>query len=559
MVETARHRIDGYRIVAPIGVGGSASVYRAVHESTGDQVAIKVLADNHSLVPRLRRRFLDQVALLAAIDSPAVARIFQHGETESGQPYLVLELADRGDLRHRLEELRARGLAPGVEDVEVLARHLAASLGALHQAGIVHRDVSPGNVLIAGARPDDKTPGGDRDGTIILGAAERFLLADLGLAKDLAHRSGLTVGAGTRGFAAPEQRDVVTVVDHRADVYGATALIRWFVEDTALAEQLTRFFNTGLATDPDDRPATMTGWLAQLQAALDGHRRRLPGTGPRLRWVRWLLAMTIVAAIVGGGLLLSGAMDDVITRTDGEDDTALGGEPVPAAPDAAADEPALVVADAQATGPDPAVDDQADTGGGPTAASTSEGEPTDQASPSSTAPVEVETATTTTSSAETTATTAPAEITITTVPADGGAATTQAPATTTDQVPAATNDPFARSPRASLDQPADGATVSGPLEVAGSATYVAGVEEVTLTIHLVDTDLYWHDDLGRLADGFIRNPVVVSPVGGTAVTWSYTVPADRLAPGTYVVRVWARGVDGRGDPVSAIHRITVPA
>ncbi len=330
MVRT-KHRIGGYRVIAPIGAGGFATVYRALDESTETEVAIKVLAENHSLVAATRRRFVDEVNLLAAIDSPSIAKIYKVGETETGQPYMVLELADRGDLRRRLEEIRSSRQVLNRADLTMLAHHLYDALNTLHEADIVHRDVSPNNILIR-TRQATSRRGASRNGEItLLEPGERFLLADLGHAKDLVQASGFTAGGGTRGFASPEQLDDITVVDRRADIFSATAIIEWAAHDGEFAIDLEPFFDVGLAAEPDDRFDTMADWHAAFCEAM-GAAETEPGSG-RLAKIRERVGRVTVpvaelplstrVAIGATAVLVSGTLSYVIIRQ-GETDTATG-------------------------------------------------------------------------------------------------------------------------------------------------------------------------------------------------------------------------------------------
>ncbi len=253
---TARSkRIGNYRIIAPIGVGSSATVYRAIDESNGYEVAIKVLAENLSLLPEPRQRFFDEAEILLTIQSSAIAKIYHVGETDSGQPFMVLELADRGDLRRRVDELRARGESIDWTDLWALGRHLHEALSSLHHIGIIHRDVSPGNILIQHRSELTGLPAAN-----LLEPGERFILSDLGFAKDLEWASGFTAGGGTRGFASPEQLNEVTVVDHRTDIFSATAVIDWTVYDGPFAKSLEPFLLGGLADDPDNRYESIDEW-----------------------------------------------------------------------------------------------------------------------------------------------------------------------------------------------------------------------------------------------------------------------------------------------------------
>ncbi len=259
-------KIGRYQLIAPIGSGGFATVYRAIDERLGSEVALKVLAENHSLVPDYRERFISEAQHLRRVDSYWVASIFDLGETDSGQPYMVLELADRGDLETRVNDLWDHRLAVKEDDLLVLADTLAHSLAAIHAADLIHRDVTPGNILVRhnGLKPEPWS------GRKLLDRGERLLLSDLGYAKDLRAASGITSGGGTAGFAAPEQHGEVTQVDARADVFGATAVLKWAATGSKYEHALSDVIGTGMADDPADRYQDMSAWRADVQHALTG-------------------------------------------------------------------------------------------------------------------------------------------------------------------------------------------------------------------------------------------------------------------------------------------------
>ncbi len=259
-------KIGRYRITGPIGSGGFATVYRAIDERLGSEVALKVLAENHSLVPDYRERFISEAQHLRRVDSYWVASIFDLGETETGQPYMVLELADRGDLETRVNNLWDQGRSLDRDDLLVLADTLAHSLAAIHAADLVHRDVTPGNLLVRhnGLRPQPWS------GTVLLERGERLLLSDLGYAKDLRAASGITSGGGTAGFAAPEQTGEMTQVDTRADVYGATAVLEWAATGSVFEQALADVAKVGKAEKPGDRFEDISTWNAAVHHALTG-------------------------------------------------------------------------------------------------------------------------------------------------------------------------------------------------------------------------------------------------------------------------------------------------
>ncbi|WP_341720310.1 serine/threonine-protein kinase [Micromonospora sp. FIMYZ51] len=189
--------IGAYRVQRLLGVGSFATVWLAHDPVLRAHVAIKVLAENWHHDVRVRERFLDEARLLRRIDDDRLVRVRQVGELADGRPYTVLDWADGGSLRERL----AAGMLPVATALDVLVE-VAAGVAVLHRHRVVHRDLTPGNILF-GSGPD----------------GDRVLIADLGLAKALAAASGLTMRAGTPGYMAPEQDDPLAVVDERADVY----------------------------------------------------------------------------------------------------------------------------------------------------------------------------------------------------------------------------------------------------------------------------------------------------------------------------------------------------
>ena len=264
--------IGPYRIDELVGIGGFATVYRGRDQRLDTDVAVKVLADNHSLDPDVRERFLGEAQVLRQVDSAEILTVYDLGETTLGSPFLVLELADRGDLETRVESRRTAGWTPTGGDLELVADLLASALGALHGNRIIHRDITPRNLLIRSTHATSSaTPKGS-----LLASDERLLLGDLGLAKDLAARSGITAGSGTAGFAAPEQRVVAATVDERADVYGASALMLWlatgvtpgsdgaFAKPHWMREKTHHALLQGVATDPGQRSPSIAAWRNQL-------------------------------------------------------------------------------------------------------------------------------------------------------------------------------------------------------------------------------------------------------------------------------------------------------
>lgn len=300
MASLSGSRIGRYKVGELIGVGGFAAVYEGRDEGLDADVAIKVLADHVSLDPDTRVRFLNEGRLMRKVDHAGVLTVHDVGETDSLQPYLVLQKVEGGSLADRLDQ---PGASVTGNDLRRAATMLASALEALHNAGIVHRDLSPGNVLLTGS------PGAES----FLGAGEQLILGDLGLAKDLSVHSGMTSGGGTNGFAAPEQLLPATTVTTAADIYGASALIAHLAErstDSALKRRVERALEAGLSAEPSERPASIKQWRTMVLDAIDGHDEPVPSSRGLLP-VLLGVAVLAVAAIASLMLLSDRSSDEL--------------------------------------------------------------------------------------------------------------------------------------------------------------------------------------------------------------------------------------------------------
>lgn len=301
---TARGSVGGsvgrYRLHEVIGVGSFATVYRAVDERLDATVVVKLLAENHSLNPEVRERFIAEGRALRKVHSTHVVTAHDIGESDRQQPYLVLEYADRGTLAGRVERLRRAGWTAEKADLLAVAEQLAAALRAVHAARLVHRDLSPANVLIAsdperavgdspvaegtvpvpsGGATEVGAPG-STPGPRLLESDERLVVADLGMCKDLALNSGLTVAGGTAGYRPPEMEGGPAVIDTRADLWSLSALVRDLARGADLPAEVTSVLDRGQATDPEDRQSDIDTWLAQMRDALTPAPPALSVEGP---------------------------------------------------------------------------------------------------------------------------------------------------------------------------------------------------------------------------------------------------------------------------------------
>ncbi|MCA2190672.1 Stk1 family PASTA domain-containing Ser/Thr kinase [Nonomuraea cavernae] len=266
--------LDGrYRIESRIARGGMATVYLALDIRLDRTVALKVMHRSLAEDPAFVRRFIGEAKSVASLSHPNVVHVFDQG-TDGDVVYLSMEYVPGRTLR---DTLRDRGRLPAREALEIMIPVLAA-LGAAHQAGMVHRDVKPENVLLT----DDG----------------RIKVVDFGLARAIEATNQTRTGVmiGTIGYMSPEQ--VMTGgADVRSDVYAAGIMLFELVTGqqpydgetpmsvayrhvhdrvpapSSLVADVPPLIDTlvahATAREPADRPADAT---AMLVAAVDAHR-----------------------------------------------------------------------------------------------------------------------------------------------------------------------------------------------------------------------------------------------------------------------------------------------
>ena len=261
--------VGPYRLVAPLGEGGMGIVFRA-NRSTGGVAALKVLRRELSGDETFRRRFEREGRIAAQLDHPHLVEVVDAGEAR-GLHYLASRFVEGETLAHRLER---DGPLP-LSDVMRLAAELGTALDTLHEAGLVHRDVKPSNIMLG---PE--------------GAA----LTDFGLARGVADSVLTTPGrvVGTLDYLAPEVIRGEPAGPH-ADIYALGCVLyecvcgsppfgsRPFAEaaaahlteeppDPCLARDdvphgLWHALRYGLAKDPAERPPTATAYALMIRVS----------------------------------------------------------------------------------------------------------------------------------------------------------------------------------------------------------------------------------------------------------------------------------------------------
>ena len=194
-------RLGGYTVLQLIGSGGMGDVYRASDPDLDRPVALKVITPHLARDDRFRKRFEREWRTMAALDHPNVVAVYRAGE-DAGRLFMAMRLVDGRSLE---SVLAADGpLAP--QRAAAIVEQVAAGLDAAHAAGLVHRDVKPGNVLIAddgrafvtdfgltvpAQRPTVLTTTGQFMGTVVYAAPEQIRGADLDARTDVYSLGGV--------------------------------------------------------------------------------------------------------------------------------------------------------------------------------------------------------------------------------------------------------------------------------------------------------------------------------------------------------------------------------
>jgi eukaryotic-like serine/threonine-protein kinase len=264
-----------YRIVDILGQGGMASVYRAVDENLGVEVAVK---ENFFTTEEYARQFKLEATILASLRHPNMPRVTDHFVIHGQGQYLVMDYIEGEDLRERMDRVGTLS----EEEIIIIGTAICEALSYLHsrQPIVLHRDIKPGNVKI--------NPHGD------------VYLVDFGLAKVMDEANITTTGARamTPGYSPPEQYGTART-DPRSDIYSLGATLYSAATDalpedglsrameqalltsirdhnTRISKRLSQVVEKALEVRPDDRHQTADAFKRALISARGTSRRRMP-------------------------------------------------------------------------------------------------------------------------------------------------------------------------------------------------------------------------------------------------------------------------------------------
>ncbi|WP_455837121.1 serine/threonine-protein kinase [Pseudarthrobacter siccitolerans] len=236
--------------VPPIGSGGFADVYRATDRKTDELVAVKILRDTASVDPEVIKRFTRELRLLQGLKHPNVISIIAHGETDGGDVWYAMPLA-QGSLADFVDKIG--GSPPLVVDI---MRQVCMGLTYIHTNGVFHRDLKPANVL--------RLESGE------------WAISDFGLAVEVESgttplTSTLRAGMGSWVYAAPEQWARARSADHRSDIYSLGKILQELIaqEYPVNAEMPPSPMRPVVERATANSPAGRYGSVAELLEALE--------------------------------------------------------------------------------------------------------------------------------------------------------------------------------------------------------------------------------------------------------------------------------------------------
>ncbi|MBI3684708.1 MAG: serine/threonine protein kinase [Acidobacteria bacterium] len=265
-------RVGDYILTAHLGSGATGHVFRVEHAVTHREEAMKVLCADSAMNQERAQRFLREAKVLAKLNHPNITAI-HNAFWVDGDLAIVMELVDGESLRQVLD----RGPAPFPQAMSY-ARQVLRALRHAHQKGVVHRDISPANILVTG------------DG--------RVKLTDFGLAKEpeSIHLTQTGAALGSLHYSSPEQIKAADSADARSDLYSCGALFYELFTATRVFEAPSAF--ELMLAHADSKPAPPVQRQPKLPAHVNESILRALEKDPRRRFAS---AEAFLEALDGAG------------------------------------------------------------------------------------------------------------------------------------------------------------------------------------------------------------------------------------------------------------------
>ncbi|MEM7011107.1 MAG: serine/threonine-protein kinase [Verrucomicrobiota bacterium] len=288
--EDGEVEIPGYTLFDQIGSGGMGIVWRAKQVSLNREVAIKLMRQEVSADPEFKLRFRREAESMAALRHPNIVSVYDFGETDDGQLYLVMELVEGADLGAIMRAGPTR-----FREALNYTEQICSALGYAHELGFVHRDIKPANILL------------QNDGTV--------KMTDFGLAR-IGGLEGIdaeltTSGAvvGTPQYMAPEQSQGDDV-DHRSDLFSLGVLIyelltgskpvgSWeppSVKQKGISRKIDHIVAKAMESEPSKRFQSAAEFQDEISSASGSPAPAAAGDSSK--WTTQRLALSAVSIVV---------------------------------------------------------------------------------------------------------------------------------------------------------------------------------------------------------------------------------------------------------------------
>ncbi len=310
IIEDMPEAVGQVRIVKKIGEGGMGSVYLGKHKTLDIPLAVKLLPKHIDLKdPEYSQRFFREARIAARMKHPNMVQVHDSG-VEDGYYYLVMDYVDGPTCREEVEEKQRLDWQRAVE----ITKQVADGLEYAASKGIIHRDVTPGNIIL------------DADGTA--------RITDLGLAKETAADvTGLTrsgASLGTPYYMSPEQINSARDVDFRADIYSLGATLYHMVCGTVPYTGTTFEVMTKQVRQPLPSPKMH---VPELPDALCDVLRKMMAKAPKDRYDSYEdLKQDLDAVLEGSPVSAAGFSDQsMVTDQNGLGTTAAQNQEIDAA------------------------------------------------------------------------------------------------------------------------------------------------------------------------------------------------------------------------------------